>query len=188
MGLFDAITAIFDPADGGSNLLSTGLSLFDSGLGRGVAQPVNYFPPYQTSYPMDSGDSGQAYPVAMGSVPATVVGRTLAPVLFKIAQKLGLRRVPSMARAVEMVKKMSKWLSPAATAVALGIGVDELGQLIAASQRRKSRRMNPTNVRALRRSVRRLRGFDNMASRVRASLGSIAGRSASTFKRPKKRC
>lgn len=113
------------------------------------------------------------------SVPAVAGGaaRIVAPILFKIAQTLGLRRLPSLSYAMAMIRKMAKYLPPAATAAAIGISMSELATLMAANARKKRRKINPTNVKALRRSMSRLKSFDHLASRIRVQLSHVGGRS-----------
>lgn len=180
MGLFDSITGLFDPTSGaGGDLLSGLLDLGSPSMGGGMAQPVNYFPTYQ----FDPNVYGQpeATPV-MSQVPAIAgatggaLAKVTAPILFAIAQKLGLRRIPSLVRAMEMIRKMAKWLSPAATATALGISVADLATLMAANARKKRRRINPANTKALRRSVRRLQSFDHLANKVRSQLAHVGSK------------
>lgn len=188
MGLFDAISDLFDPAEttsGGSIMgggLDSGTGLF--GLGVGLAENLiqEYMPQPSQSVPV-------SYPApqpvgAFGGVPATAMMGVLRPILMKIAARLGLRGIPSATRAMQIVRNMAKYLSPAATATALGLTMGELATLITASQRRKRRRMNPANARALRRSLRRLRSFDRLASRVGAQLSSaVRGRRRSSHRR-----
>lgn len=188
MGLFDSIAGLFDPtsgmdsgAFGFNDVLSLGT---DIGTGLGVigATPVNYFPSYSLPATMSgpisaSYPQGSAQPVAMGSVPATALGNVIRGIAVKVATRLGLRSLPSLQKMMRMVRSMAKnGLAPAAVAAALGIAVDELATLITAQARRKTRRMNPANTKALRRSVRRLASFDRLATRVRGQLSSLSMR------------
>ena len=167
MGLFDDIGNLFGLDSGTSNsFISTGLDVL--GLGSGSVQPVSYNQYGSFGFPQQ--DTSQMYPV-MAQVPAISTGAIAASnairmIGFKIAQKVGLRGIPSLPRMMSMVRSLAKSLSPAATAVALGIGLDELATLMTASSRRKRRRMNPANASALRRSMRRLKSFDRLAHRV----------------------
>lgn len=167
MGIFDDIGGLFglDQSSSG-NFLSAGLDIL--GLGSGAVQPVS-FGSYG-NYPVQQFPTmSDAYPVmAAGTAIATAAAgsNAIRMIGFKIAQKVGLKGIPSLPRMMSMVRSLAKSLSPAATAVALGIGLDELATLMTASSRRKRRRMNPANASALRRSMRRLKSFDRLAARV----------------------
>lgn len=147
--------------------------------------PVNYFPTYAFDPNVFSQDGAppMAMPTAAAAGPAlqsiapaaAAIARALQMIGFKMAQKLGLRGIPSLKRMMGMVKQLAKaGLAPAAIAAALGIGVDELATLITAQARKKRRRMNVANTRALRRSLRRLKGFETLSHRVSAQLGRAA--------------
>ena len=113
--------------------------------------------------------SPPAQPV-MGTFPAGAAAMTrlaaiTAPILAKIAVKLGLRARPSLTRAMDLIRKSAKILtSPEAVAAALGISIAELAQLITASNARKRRRMNPANSKALRRAARRIKSFHKLCT------------------------
>lgn len=179
MGFLDDISGVFTEAgllDQGVG--SIGSSLVSDILGGGVAQPVSYGNPYsgpafseQGMYPQPVMASG-----AVAGAGAVALRQVTAPILFKIAQTIGLRSLPSLQRAMEIVRKLSKMLSPAATALALGITMGELATLMTASAKRRRRRMNPTNVRALRRGLRRLQSFEKLAGRVSSQLAHTASR------------
>lgn len=113
----------------------------------------------------------QAQPVMSAApvigVAAGAVARVTAPILAKIAVKLGLRARPSLKRAIEIVRKAAKILqSPEAVAVALGITTAELATLIVSHNSRKQRHMNPANAKALRRAARRIKSFHRMCTHV----------------------
>lgn len=106
-----------------------------------------------------------AQPVGAFGVAARAIAAVTAPILAKIAVKLGLRARPSLTRAMDMIRKAAKLLqSPEAVAAALGITVAELAQLITASNARKRRRMNPANSKALRRAARRIKSFHRLCT------------------------
>lgn len=113
----------------------------------------------------------------------SLVAKGIAPILFKIAQTIGLSRMPSLQRAMEIIRRMAKYLSPAITATALGITISEMGMLMAANARKKKRRINPANTKALRRSMRRLHSFDKLASRVSAQLSHVGHRRRASTRR-----
>lgn len=178
MGLFDTLLGGF--AD--TALESVGLDSFasdflsgtGSNMGRGVALPISYptmgYDP--TPYP-------QPMPV-MAPAMTTAIAVTTRPILMKIAATMGLRSLPSLSRAMSIVRKLGKMLSPAATAAALGLSMTDLAMLMTASARKKRRSMNPANTRALRRSLRRLGAFDRLACRVSSQLSAVrTGRSSS---------
>lgn len=139
----------------------------------------NPLPPYQApqpSYPM------QPQPVGAFSVAANAIGRLTAPILQKIAVKLGLRARPSLNRAMEMVRKAAKILtSPEAVATALGITVAELATLITTSNARKRRRMNPANSKALRRAARRIKSFHRLCTHTDVLRGRARARVSYAF-------
>lgn len=59
----------------------------------------------------------------------------------------------------------------------VGLGLTaEMANYIIGQTMKKHRRMNPANVKALRKSVRRLQSFDTLACRVNAQLSTLAGR------------
>lgn len=119
-----------------------------------------------------------AQPVGAFGMAARAVATVTAPILTKIAVKLGLRARPSLTRAMEMVRKAAKLLqSPEAVAAALGITVAELASLITASNARKRRRMNPANSKALRRAARRIKSFHKLCTHTDVLRGR--GRGAS---------
>ncbi len=174
--------ALFGTSGG---LIGTALSavggLFGGSLG-GVAQiaggAISSLVATQTAIPAVSGGPVVQQPlsqtVALPMAAAGSVARMVAPILAKIAAFLGKRSV-TLSRALSMVRAMSKYLTPAATGAALGITLNELASLIVASRQRRRRRMNPTNVRALRRSMRRLESFHKLC--VRADSLRSRGRS-----------
>ena len=88
-----------------------------------------------------------------------------APILIKIAQFLG-RRTMSLRSAINMIRKMGKFLEPAAIATALGITIGELATLITAHTNIPRRRMNPFNPGAARRALRRLESLHRHCSRI----------------------
>lgn len=140
-----------------------------------VAQPV-YGPVYSPPAPA-SPPAVIAQPVGAFGVAARAIATLTAPILQKIAVKLGLRARPSLSRAMDMVRKAAKLLtSPEAVAAALGITVGELATLITTSNSRKRRRMNPANSKALRRAARRIKSFHRLCTHTDVLRGR--GRSA----------
>ena len=173
MGFLDSIAGLFST----ESLLSGTISP-ELGAGLGIAE----------SLLGGQSSSAPSYSMQSYAPPAPVYQNVQAPavyqqtgavsqgvklVLFQIAQTLGLRGIPTLSRAMTMIRSMSKYLAPAATAAALGIGMSDLATLIASSNRRKRRHTNPANVKALRRSMRRLGSFQKLASRVNKQLSHV---------------
>lgn len=92
---------------------------------------------------------------------AGALAGVVQPILIKIATFLG-RRTLTLRETIKMIRRFSKLLAPAALAGVLGITVVELGTVILADAQRTRRRMNPANVRALRRSMRRIESFHRL--------------------------
>lgn len=90
--------------------------------------------------------------------------------LVRMAAKLGVRSI-SLSRALSLAKRLGKFMEPAAIAGVLGITAAELAQMIFEGQTRGRRRMNPSNVKALRRSMRRLESFHKLCVRADALRG-----------------
>jgi len=149
------------------------------------AQPASFGPVYSPQ-PIYQPDFPVAQPVGSNkpviAAGAGAVARITAPVLFRIASKLGKR--VSLQGAITMIRKMGKFLmDPTAIAVALGISVGELATLITAHSSRKTRHMNAANGKALRRAARRIKSFHRMCGTIdllksrgrRVSRGSSCG-------------
>lgn len=101
---------------------------------------------------------------------------TIQPILIRVATFLG-RKTLTLRETIKIIRRFTKFLPAAAIATVLGITVNELGQLILADAQRPRRRMNVANVKALRRSMRRLEGFHRLC--VRADTLRRPGRRAS---------
>jgi hypothetical protein len=203
-GIFGGVSGILGGISSGNYL---GALQGATQLGGGIASafaptpsyatPVSYSPIYQPQQPVyqTPAPMPQAQPVGAFSVGAAAMTRLAAitaPILAKIAVKLGLRARPSLNRAMDLIRKGAKLLqSPEAVAAALGVTVAELATLITASNARKRRRMNPANSKALRRAARRIKSFhklcthtDVLKNRGRRSVG----RSCGTCKKSPCRC
>jgi len=98
---------------------------------------------------------------------AGALAGVIQPILIKVATFLG-RRTLTLRETIKIIRRFSKLLAPAAIATVLGITVVELGQLILADAQRPRRRMNPANVRALRRSMRRIESFHRLCVKADA--------------------
>lgn len=113
---------------------------------------------------------------ALSGAAGSIIMQEIKAILFKVAQALGLRSIPSLSRAIGMIRAAAKVLAPAAIGAALGITTEELAKLIVVHQRRKRRRMNPCNAKALRRGLRRIRSFQRLSAKVHL-VGRTRGRS-----------
>lgn len=174
MGLFDdvfdtfgsIVSGVFSgPATSGSYLGGSGgpsSSFLPLGNYGGQAYPDIYSQP-------------QAMPV-MSTMPAVVggVGRSLARfpalagALMALSQQFGKRFTP------DIVWRMLKNNGPGL--VGGLIGGAAMNELAIWKSTHKSRRMNVANTKALRRSVRRLKGFDRLSHRVSSQLTRVGGR------------
>ena len=162
---------------GSAGLNIAGAALAPSPQPTYIAAAPMYSP--SPSYAMAT--TTQAQPVMSAApafgVAAGAIARVTAPILAKIAVKLGLRARPSLTRAMEMVRKAATILtSPEAVATALGITVAELATLITTSSARKRRRMNPANSKALRRAARRIKSFHKLCTHTDVLRGRGRGR------------
>lgn len=170
MGIFDSITELFDNAVSGIFPSSSGSYLGGSGGGSpsaGPSFPLNY------SYPAQSYTVPEYTPV-MAQAPmivggAAMIGRSLMtrfPNLYAsvvaLSQQFGRRFTP------EMIWRMLKQQGPGMVVGLIGAGA--MNELFVWKTTHKTRRMNPANARALRRSMRRLKSFDRLASRVNVQL------------------
>lgn len=144
-------------------------------------QPQQSYGPIYSPQPVIYQTSPIAQPTAAGAVPAFAmasgrIAAIVAPILAKIAVKVGLRARPSLTRAMDMVRKAAKLLqSPEAVAAALGITVAELATLITTSNSRKRRRMNPANSKALKRAARRIKSFHRLCTHTDVLKGRSRG-------------
>lgn len=172
MGLFDDITSTLTSAIGdvfGGAGGSTGGSYL-GGLDTGVAPvPVASFPTvpeYSNPYPM-----GQPVMSMMPMVGGVARWAMQFPNLWQALQRIrGNYRV---AISVDKLWGMVKSMGPQ---VIVGlIGAAALQELFVYHSTHKRRRMNVANTKALRRSVRRLKGFDRLSRRVSSQLVRVGG-------------
>ena len=159
MGLFDDISSVFTNAV--TDVL--GGSTYQSNVG-GFTQPSSFgggLPVvYQPEVP--------ATPV-MASVPMVAAGAralmarfpNLWAALTALSQRFGTRIT------VDRLWSMFKQFGPGIGAL---IGVEALQELMVYHSTHKRRRMNVANTKALRRSLRRLKGFDRLSHRVSRQL------------------
>lgn len=172
MGLFDDITSGL--SDAFSSIFSgpqSNVGQILGGLDVGSSSPFPVNP--QVSYPIYQ--PAPVYQNTMAGMPAVMggIGRSLArfpnlsTALVALSQQFGKRFTP------DQLWRMLKNNGPGL--VGGLIGAAALNELAVWKTTHKSRRMNVANTRALRRSVRRLRGFDRLAHRVSSQLARVGG-------------
>lgn len=186
MGLFDAVDNLFSTAVGDISSVFSGspatsgsyLGGFDTGV---QPIPVGYMPTYSFS-PQDSATPAMAMTVSSRSlvpkIPSTVVSRFPALAKWLFDHGLGGGAIK------QMLSMLKKW-GPSAL---IGImSAQAVADLVTYTATKKRRRMNVANTRALRRSLRRLKGFERLSHRVSMQLGRTA-RSGRSYRRPAGRC
>jgi len=194
MGLFDTITGLVKNVSGLFGAATAGLGQFGqfsaaSGLNllpSPIARPAGVFP---ISNPIAVGPVPRVAmattQMGVGSIAlqtARAVGslmtRATAPILIKIAETLG-RRSMTLRQAVKIIRRTGTFLGPAAAAAAVGITLSEMAELIMADASRPRRRMNPANISALRRSMRRIQSFHRLCQKA----DTLRGRSRRSSRR-----
>lgn len=105
-------------------------------------------------------------PIALGAITG---GGSIAAA--GMAGKVGLpmikKALPAViGKATQVGRKMAPIAIPTAVGVGTGMLIDQFGRPV----RKKSRRMNPCNDRALRRALRRIESYDRLRKRVDKSL------------------
>lgn len=184
MGIFDSVDNLFSTAIADvSNIFSggdqsAGSYLGGSGYGGGTF-PVVYGPTYSYGAPQSyGGDSGMITYAEPGPPMAMTVGRSLVP---KIPQNV-VTRFPALAKWLfdkglgggvirQLLQMLRRWGPTALIGI---MGVQAVSELVTYSATRKRRRMNVANTKALRRGLRRLKGFERLSHRVSAQLGRAA--------------
>lgn len=173
MGLFDSIDSIFSNAVGdifgtGSNPLTGGS---DMGGSSQSGAPSYSFPVAQPQYQQYAQPVMSMAPMIAG---ATGVARWAMsfPSLWQALQLIRANyRVPMS------VDKLWNLVKSAGPQVVVGlIGAAALQELFVYHSTHKRRRMNVANTKALRRSVRRLKGFDRLSHRVSSQLARVGGK------------
>lgn len=172
MGLFDDISSVFDSAV--SNIFGGGSSnsgSFLGGLDVGGSSPFPVNP--NVSYPIYQPQP--VYQNTMASVPMVMQGSralfarfpALATSLTALSQQFGTKF---------SVDKLMRMVRSAGPGLVVGlIGQQALQELFVYQSTHKRRRMNVANTKALRRSVRRLKGFDRLSHRVSGQLARVGG-------------
>jgi hypothetical protein len=116
----------------------------------------------------------QAYPV-MSTMPAIMRGvahwSARFPNLWQALQRM--RGNYGVSMSVDKLWGMLRSSGPAF--LASMIGAAALNELFVYHSTHKRRRMNVANTKALRRSVRRLKGFDRLSHRVSSQLARVGG-------------
>lgn len=178
MGLFDSFNELLTGAVGDifGGAFSSGESRLGGSSYSGSYLPVvNEQPVY--NYP-------EPYPVQNVMAMAPMIQGVSRwamqfPNLWQALQRLRANyRIPMT---VEKLWSMLKVMGPAALVALIGSGA--LNELFVYHSTHKRRRMNVANTRALRRSVRRLKGFDRLSHRVSSQLSRVGGRRRSSTKR-----
>jgi hypothetical protein len=173
MGVFDSITGLFDSATSDvSSALDVGQSLLGGSDSGGGSFPMTLGPPaqYQTmqfsspSYAMNV----QAPAIIQGIMN---VPRWAArfPTLWNTILSFRNQKIPMT---IDKLYRALRTYGP--TVLAGMISSAAVSELMLYKTSRKTRRMNVANVKSLRRSVRRLRGFEKLSHRVTAQLGRLS--------------
>lgn len=171
MGIFDDLTSSLESAVGsifggsdaaaGSNLggYSGGGSPFP--VVNQIAQPA---PVYQPTY---MNTMAMAPALMAGSRALMARFPNLSTALIALSQQFGRKFSPDQAW------RMLKTYGPSMVVGLLGqVAIQEL---MVWKSTHKTRRMNVANTKALRRSVRRLKGFDRLSHRVSSQLARVGG-------------
>jgi hypothetical protein len=174
MGLFDSVDQLFSNAVG--DLFGTGSNPLGSGSDvGGYSQPS--YPVSTVAYP--------SYPVAQPvmAMPPMVAGVARWAMSFPNLWQ-ALQMIRANYRIPMTVDKLWSLVKSAGPQVIVGlIGAAALQELFVYHSTHKRRRMNVANTKALRRSVRRLRGFDRLSHRVSGQLARVGGRHRSRGRR-----
>lgn len=153
-----------------------------------------FMPGYQTPGTMRVSNDYPMVPVANKS--GSTMSKPIYDSLLMLADKLGVTIrnpnavVPTGKNLLAKLLRFSR-ATPGLTIltmlVQLGVGVFEANQLISwySTSGKRRKRIRVTNVKALKRSVRRLEGFRKMSNRVEMAL---AGRGSTSSRRRVTRC
>lgn len=173
MGLFDFATDLFsDATDNLFGAFSGGSNMGGSSYSGGVL-PVSFggynvpqMPTYQESPPVYQ--TMAAAPMVARAAAAGIARWSVSyPSLWQALQVLRGRGVPMT------IEKLYSALKRFGPATVTGIvGAAAVNDLINYKATHKGRRMNVANTKALRKSIRRLKGFENLSHRVTAQLAS----------------
>lgn len=120
--------------------------------------------------PSGAAGGGGAMPVATRLFPKPIV-----PMLPSIVGKGIMDTAGKFTKFGKMILAFMKRFGLGA-GFSLGLTAAEIANLLMHASKRKKRRMNSCNPRALARATRRLCSFERRASRISSALGAIAGR------------
>lgn len=174
MGLFDLFSGDVSAGD----ILSTGLDVLGLGAqnsggpsysgitGVPMTYQTSFMPTY--SFPQQSEAPPPMVPTAAAMPAVMGVARWASrfPALWQAIQRLAAN---TRARVTpdKLYSMLKQFGVQTLTSI---IGAAAVSELILYKATRRSRRMNPANTRALRRSLRRLKSFDRLSHRVSAQL------------------
>lgn len=173
MGLFDFATDIFaDVAGDFLGNLGGGSNMGGSSFSGG-ALPISFggynvpqMPQYQTA--PDTYQTMAAAPMVARAIASGIPQWAVRfPSLWQAIQRLIAQRIPMT---IEKLYSALKRFGP--TALTGIIGAAAVSDLITYKATHKGRRMNVANTKALRKSIRRLKGFENLSHRVTHQLAS----------------
>jgi len=181
MGIFDDLTSSLDSAIGnlfGGSDTSSQSYLGGYNLGVPTSYPVASFPTAARGYPDEIPNP------AMSQVPQIMGGVARWAMQFPNLWQ-ALQRIRANYRVAISVDKLWGMVKSMGPSVIVGlIGSAALQELFVYHSTHKRRRMNVANTKALRRSVRRLKGFDRLSHRVSSQLARVGGtRRRSTTRR-----
>lgn len=183
MGIFDSVDNLFSTAIADvSNIFSggdqsagsyLGGSSYGSGAFPVTYQPYSMMPPAQSPVVQTGGASQMLERAMSAGLPRWSVS---FPTLWQYIRTTFPFMSP--ARALSGLFSLLNKFGPAAMTGYLGYQV--VSELLSFKATHKRRRMNVANVKALRRGLRRLKGFERLSHRVSAQLGRAArsGRSS----------
>lgn len=190
MGLFDTVDSLFSTAVSdvtslfGGSPSTSGSYLGGPSYGSGTL-PVIYNQPQPMNVGLGTsletmGQTGSQIVGALYRVPKIAFN---FPLLLDYLQS---KNIP-WSKGVQWLWSLVRKFGPAALAGIVGQAV--VSELIewSATKAHKKRRMNVSNVKALRRGLRRLKGFERLSHRVSAQLGRAA-RSGRSYRRSAGRC
>lgn len=180
MGLFDSFDSLFNTAiTDVSGILSgpsAGAGSIVGGLDTGVSPvPVSY--PTYSGTPEIFGPTAPAPMPVMSSTPmvparASVNLANAYPNLYGWILSKGL----AIRKGISMLGSLLRRWGPNVLAQMVGWAVVQELLLYFTTGHGKRRRMNVANTKALRRSLRRLKGFERLSHRVSAQLSRAASR------------
>ena len=180
MGLFDFASDVFSSDSFAGGLFGEVVDVLGGSGGSGYnTLPVSW-QPYSAGQPIPQSQVYQtaaAVPAVMGAAGAIAGWMRTYPALGLAIQKFRAQRIPM---SVERLWSQLKRFGPATLTTM--IGAQAVQELIMYKATHKRRRMNVANTKALRKSLRRLHGFETLSHRVTQQL------SRSCAPRRRKKC